>query len=329
MRRIIREVEPPRPSLRLSTTSGDERTVLAKARHIEPGKLNKAVEPDLDWIVMKAIEKDRTRRYETANGFALDIQRFLASEPVSARSPSVGYRFRKFARRNKMGLSAAVAVATTLQSLPSAAIPSISAKRPNGHHETRSGSATAPIGRRERRSPSAISRRNTNTVRTWWKRGAALTKVARCLRRRSSRSIGLKQSGRDLRGWEWYYHHAQLNGERLRVQAHRDGVFSIAVSGDGSRIATAGGDGDIAVWESRGVAPIFRLSAHHGPAYAVSWHAGGRYLASGGADGFVRVWDVVEQKQIAEARIESGNAVRAVGLETGTFGTADSRCRRH
>ena len=84
MRRIIREVEPPKPSSRLSTIAGEERTTLAKARHIEPDKLSRLVEPDLDWIVMKAIEKDRTRRYETANGLALDIQRFLADEPVSA-----------------------------------------------------------------------------------------------------------------------------------------------------------------------------------------------------------------------------------------------------
>ena len=114
MRRIIREVEPVKPSSRLVTLLGEERTLLAKARHIDEAKLNKLVEPDLDWIVMKAIEKDRTRRYETANAFAQDILRFLADEPVTATPPSAGYKFRKFARRNKAALRVAAAIVAVL-----------------------------------------------------------------------------------------------------------------------------------------------------------------------------------------------------------------------
>ncbi len=114
MRRIIREVEPPKPSSRLSTVAGEERTQLARARQIEPGKVRGMVEPDLDWIVMKAIEKDRSRRYDTANAFAQDIVRFLADEPVSATPPSAGYKFRKFTRRNKTALRVAAGIAAVL-----------------------------------------------------------------------------------------------------------------------------------------------------------------------------------------------------------------------
>src|SRR5688572_3041672 len=114
MRRIIREEEPPKPSSRLSTVAGDERTALARAMHVEPEKLDRMVEPDLDWIVMKAIEKDRTRRYDTVNGLALDIGRFLSDEPVSARPPSAGYKFGKFARRNKTALRVAAAITAVL-----------------------------------------------------------------------------------------------------------------------------------------------------------------------------------------------------------------------
>ena len=114
MRRIIREVEPPKPSSRLSTVAGEERTTLARAHNVEPEKLSRLVESDLDWIVMKAIEKDRTRRYETANGLALDIQHFLADEPVSATPPSAGYRFGKFARRHKTALRVAAGIAALL-----------------------------------------------------------------------------------------------------------------------------------------------------------------------------------------------------------------------
>ena len=114
MRRIIREVEPPKPSSRLSTMADEERTTLAKIRHIEPEKISRLVEPDLDWIVMKAIEKDRARRYETANGLAQDIQRFLSDEPVSASPPGAGYRFRKFARRNRAALRVATGIVALL-----------------------------------------------------------------------------------------------------------------------------------------------------------------------------------------------------------------------
>lgn len=114
MRRIICEEEPPRPSSRLHTAVGKERTTLARARHIAPEKLHRLVEPDLDWIVMKAIEKERTRRYETANGLAQDIRRFFADEPVSATPPSTSYRFRKFVRRNRAVLRVALAVAAVL-----------------------------------------------------------------------------------------------------------------------------------------------------------------------------------------------------------------------
>src|SRR4029077_12545914 len=97
--RLIREEESPRPSLRLSTT--DELPSIAACRNIEPRKLSGLMRGELDWIVMKALEKDRNRRDETANGLAADLRRYLDDEPVQACPPSVGYRFRKFARRNK------------------------------------------------------------------------------------------------------------------------------------------------------------------------------------------------------------------------------------
>jgi serine/threonine protein kinase/tetratricopeptide (TPR) repeat protein len=98
--RLIREEEPPKPSTRLSEAK-DTLPSISAQRQMEPAKLTKLVRGELDWIVMKALEKDRNRRYETANGFALDVQRYLADEPVLACPPSVAYRLRKFVRRNK------------------------------------------------------------------------------------------------------------------------------------------------------------------------------------------------------------------------------------
>jgi tetratricopeptide (TPR) repeat protein/serine/threonine protein kinase len=103
--RIIREEETPRPSARLSTTK--ELARIAANRGLEPRKLSGLVRGELDWIVMKCLEKDRNRRYESADGLARDIERYLHDEPVQACPPSAGYRLRKFARRNKVGLGIA------------------------------------------------------------------------------------------------------------------------------------------------------------------------------------------------------------------------------
>ena len=107
VRRIIREEEPPRPSMRLS--SSQTLPALAAARQTEPAQLTKLVRGELDWIVMKALEKDRTRRYDTANGFASDVQRYLDDEPVLACPPSTGYYLRKLLRKHR----AAIAIAAT------------------------------------------------------------------------------------------------------------------------------------------------------------------------------------------------------------------------
>ena len=97
--RMVREVEPPRPSTKVSTA--DDLPNIAANRGIDPAKLAQALRGELDWVVMKALEKDRARRYETANAFARDVQRYLADEVVEARPPSRGYRLSKFVRRHK------------------------------------------------------------------------------------------------------------------------------------------------------------------------------------------------------------------------------------
>ncbi len=104
--RMIKEEEPPRPSTRLSN-SGAALASIPANRHTEPAKLTKLVCGELDWIAMKALDKDRNRRYETAKDVAADVQRYLADEPVLACPPSALYRFRKFVRRNKAAIGVA------------------------------------------------------------------------------------------------------------------------------------------------------------------------------------------------------------------------------
>ena len=113
IQRIIREVEPPKPSTRLSTNTETIASVAAK-RHVEPKRLGALVRGELDWIVMKALEKDRQRRYETANGLAMDIRRYLGGEAVLAAPPDNLYRIRKFVRRNRGQVVAAGLITTAL-----------------------------------------------------------------------------------------------------------------------------------------------------------------------------------------------------------------------
>jgi serine/threonine protein kinase/tetratricopeptide (TPR) repeat protein len=113
-RRIIREEEPPRPSWRLSTLAADMASTVAQRRHTEPQRLIGNIRGELDWIVMKCLEKERNRRYETASGLALDLKHYLNDEPVQACPPSARYRLHKFARRNRVAILTASLVAAAL-----------------------------------------------------------------------------------------------------------------------------------------------------------------------------------------------------------------------
>jgi eukaryotic-like serine/threonine-protein kinase len=110
--RVIREEEPPRPSARLSTC--ETLASIAATRRTEPAKLARLMRGELDWIVMKCLEKERSRRYETANALARDLERYLHDEVIEARPPSARYRLRKFARKHRTALSMAATVVVLL-----------------------------------------------------------------------------------------------------------------------------------------------------------------------------------------------------------------------
>lgn len=114
MRRIIREQEPPRPSARVSTLQAQALSTVSDRRSIDPRRITTSLRGELDWIVMKALEKERAERYESASGLARDIERYLHDEPVQACPPSATYRFRKFARKNRATIVTVLLVAASL-----------------------------------------------------------------------------------------------------------------------------------------------------------------------------------------------------------------------
>ncbi len=161
MLRMVREVDPPRPSSKVSTA--DALPSIAASRDIEPAHLKRALRGDLDWIVMMSLEKDRTRRYETANGLAADILRHLAHEPVVAAPPSRSYRLRKFVRKHRGAVIAASLVLLTLLGglAAVAAVQSVANTRLSAslERETNANKALAAANTQLTRSRAAVQAR--------------------------------------------------------------------------------------------------------------------------------------------------------------------------
>jgi tetratricopeptide (TPR) repeat protein len=152
MRRIIREQEPPKPSTRISTLGATSST-LSTNRQTDPWRLRKSLRGELDWIVMKCLEKDRNRRYETANALVADLRRHLNHEPVEAGLPSASYRVRKFARRNSVALTAGtlvgVALFTGMALSTWQAVRATRAERESGRQSERARKAAEAVRDRE------------------------------------------------------------------------------------------------------------------------------------------------------------------------------------
>jgi serine/threonine protein kinase len=168
--RLIREEEPPKPSTRLSEARDTLPSVSAQ-RQMEPAKLTKLLRGELDWIVMKALEKDRNRRYETANGLAMDVQRYLADEPVQACPPSVGYRLRKFARRNRGPLFlAALAVAVLVLAVVGLTVGLVAVERERkrtSEQQTRTQAALEAEAKRRRQAREALDAMSSQVIEDW------------------------------------------------------------------------------------------------------------------------------------------------------------------
>src|SRR5439155_22109482 len=202
--RMIKEEEPPKPSTRLSD-SGEALASISAQRKTEPAKLTKLVRGELDWIVMKCLEKDRNRRYETASAFAADVQRYLKDEPVEACPPSALYRFRKFARRNKAALAAATAVAVAVLLAVGSLVSAVKVL----------GTSNAQIKEEQQQTSEALGREtqaNDQLRRTLAREQRTLyvQRIALAERELTAKNPGRAEELLDecpalLRGWEWDY----------------------------------------------------------------------------------------------------------------------------
>jgi serine/threonine protein kinase len=175
MRRIIREDEPPRPSTRLSTMQQARLSTIAERCQQEPRRLGQQVRGELDWIVMKTLEKDRARRYESASAFAADVQRYLDDEPVEACPPSAGYRLRKIVWRNRRVLAMVGVVAVALLGATAVSIWQ-AARATEAQHQAEADRKQAEADRD--RAKNAESQAKTEQARAQTAEGRAATEAA-------------------------------------------------------------------------------------------------------------------------------------------------------
>ena len=269
IKRRIREMEPPKPSTRVETLDGAERTEIARHRRIEPSKLRVKIQGDLDWIVMKALEKDRTRRYETASGLGADVRRFLGSEPVTAVAPTLGYQVQKFYQRNRQFVQVAMTVLAVLASATlfsswqayRANVAKSDATEQRDRAEVMRRQAVEALETAERAKRAAeVSEQEALSFAEAERRRAYAADMSMVQRYLEQNNLGQarelldrhtpKEGEVDLRGWEWRYLWGITRGDHTQTLVKVPGILSrVVVSPDGKWMTlTEKSDYRISMW---------------------------------------------------------------------------------
>jgi WD40 repeat protein/serine/threonine protein kinase len=297
IRRIIREDEPPRPSTCLSTL-GDSLDEVAKHRKSGPGQLRKIIRGELDWIVMMTLEKDRTRRYETANELARDIQRHLGDEPVVAGPPSAVYRMSKFVRRNRALVTgiAAVLIVLAVGIVVSAIFAVRESKAKSLAEQATKKETIARSVAEEARGIAEQAEKSAKKNSEELRRTLYVNRIQLANSKYDDGNISLVQElleecPEDLRGWEWYRLNHIADQSIMTLRGHDEIVYSVALSPDGKRIVSGSRDKAVKVWDAQMGAEVMTLYGHESYVKSVAFSPDGKRIVSGSRDKAVKVWD--------------------------------------
>jgi WD40 repeat protein/serine/threonine protein kinase len=241
MQRIIRETEPLKPSTKLSTM-GNILTDVAKHRQTNPDILEKLVRGDLDWIVMKTLEKDRTRRYETASELAMDVRRHLSNEPVQASPPSTIYRIRKFVQKYRRTVAAVITIGAIL-------IIGIVVSTTMYFSAEKAHKKEANARVRAEEAEQATKQKAEELRRTLYVNTIQLADAKHREGNASQVRSLLDSCPEDLRGWEWKRLNYTLDQSAMTIQTNQDGAEALALSHDGKCLASSGWDKTIKLWD--------------------------------------------------------------------------------
>lgn len=308
MRRLIAEKEPAKPRTRYSTMTAEERTVVARNRKMEVSAVGRVFRSDLDWIAMRCLKEDRSRRYDTVNGLAMDIRRHLLNELVAARPPSTWYTFQKAWRRNKIAYSSGMAVAAALVlGITFSTFYAIRARRAESDaniDRNRAVAANDQAKESERRARLRAYVSNLAIADAELKSGRM-----RATRHLLEEAIPPNPDEEDFRdfGWRLLWSRLEQSGALMNKNQGWT-IISVSYSPDGSRIATGGISGWITVMGDRLLNETSRWRAHPSACTAVAFSKDGDLLATiGASEGHaesawrgqepveVRLWDLKQR----------------------------------